>query len=992
MNKKVLLGIGGVAALVAAWALYDMFGSGSEESDPGFEDDSQLEEGMMGPPPEGEQGDFRRLTIRDHNDLDTREVAVYVDTGEEVIRLTSERGWVRLPVSPDRLTPVAALADNRWSSVSEIPAKSDDQPVVQTSVASAHLRVEVTIEGLEDAIEPWVEIHPLGDDGLAAAANLYLDVLTAGSFRFFGANGEVKVQDLPPSVYQLDIGHAGCPSVRLQIKLEAGQVGQPVVRLEQGASLRGKLQTTGKDGEPIPLKRANVALWPLVSGGTGWDDPLTPFRIYGTFPARIPPSERAQSGVGGIAQIRDIPPGEYRILVFAEGYRPEISKQVLQLGSGEDLEFDDITLSSGKSLSLNLLAEEGGPVPNAAIHWQLRPPSGRPLIGQNKSPKYTSTADGRCTLSGLPAAEIWLQIVHPNYAVYETRIRLDGDENTLKRDIVLLHGRDLSGQILDQDTGEPVLGVSLKILPQVGSANASSGFGGSYPTETSTDEQGQFTFHSLPPATYLLLAHHEQYASLLSNPIAVDAEHEQPQTIFLSRGASLEVELLDEAGMPAAQEWVVVRCTEPESFSRERTNDQGVARFQHLAAGTYRVMRADSVADAMSSGGRLHRDYEFTSLLDSDERKIILGGRMVHSTLEGFLLLRGRPATNYRIALLADDGTRISTSDSSGFYQFQGLVPGRYLFQVTSPNGATKGSFYGSAWVTSEEVVKRDILLPSSALEVKVVDASNGRPIPYMPITLRPADGTDLLGGQFQATDEQGMVRFDTLRDGDYLVCAGDAATPFYGGDGKYGAILQSITIRAAEQKTPSLELRAPRGATLTVHVEDRQGRALEGVHLHFQDAYGNVLNQASLQGTNAHGDASIKGLPSGPGYLIARHPKLGVTRMPVDLVPGQRTKRVVRLEPGMTLHVQVVDQEGSPVPGVMARLLNREGQSIGDLRSTAELQAARLAYLRGTAQSLGPLLPGTYTLRLHRPGEEPLEETVVVNAGSRDMHMRLTY
>lgn len=992
MDKKVLLGIGGVAALVAAWALYDMLGSGSGESDPNFEDDAHLEEGMMSGPPDGEQENSRRLTIRDHNDLDTREVAVYVDTGDEIIRLTSERGWVRLPVSADRLTPVAALAENRWSSVSEIPAESEDQPVVRTSVASAHLRVEVAIEGLDQAIEPWVEIHPLGDNGLSAAANLYLDVLTAGSFRFFGADGEVKVQDLPPAAYQLDIGHAGCPSVRLQIKLEAGQVGQPVVLLQQGASLHGKLQTIDQEGEFLAVKKANIALWPLLSGGAGWDDPLTPFRIYGTFPARIPDAERAQSGIGGVAQIRDIPPGEYRILAFAEGYQPAVSKQVLQLGSGEEVEFDDITLTRGKSLRLNLLAEEGGPVPNAEIHWQLRPPSGRPLIGQNKSRLYTSSADGRCQLSGLPAAEIWLQIVHPNYAVFETRVNLDEAEDALKQDVVLLHGRDLNGQILDQSSGEPIVGVSLKILPQVGSVHAASGFGSSYPTEASTDEQGLFTFHSLPPANYLLLAHHEQYASLLSNPIAVDAEHERPQTIFLARGASLEVELLDEAGLPAAQEWVVVRCDEPESFSRERTNDQGLARFQHLAAGTYRVMRADSVADAMSSGGRLHRDYEFTSLLDSDERKIILGGRMVQSTLEGFLLLRGRPATKYRIALLADDGTRIATTDSSGFYQFQGLVPGRYLFQVTSPNGSTIGSFYGSAWVTSEEVVKRDILLPSSSLEVKVVDAASGRPIPYMPIILRPADGTDLLGGQFQSTDDQGMARFDTLRDGDYLVCAGDAVTPFYGGGGDYGAILEAVTIRAADPETPKLELRAPRGATLTVHVEDRQGRAMEGVHLHFQDAYGNVVNQASLQGTNAHGDASMKGLPSGPGYLIARHPKLGVSRMPVDLVPGQRTKRTVRLVPGMTLHVQVVDQEGSLVPGVMAQLLNHEGQPIGDLRSTAEMQAARLAYLRGTAQSIGPLLPGTYTLRLHRPGEEALEEIVVVNAGSPDMHMRLTY
>ena len=88
-------------------------------------------------------------------------------------------------------------------------------------------------------------------------------------------------------------------------------------------------------------------------------------------------------------------------------------------------------------------------------------------------------------------------------------------------------------------------------------------------------------------------------------------------------------------------------------------------------------MRAESVAAATSASGRLHRDYEYTSLLDLDQRRVVLGGRPVLSTLEGFLLLGARPAAGRRIALLADDGTRIATTDASGFYQFPGLVPGR---------------------------------------------------------------------------------------------------------------------------------------------------------------------------------------------------------------------------------------------------------------------------------------------------------------------------
>ncbi|MHC4380169.1 MAG: hypothetical protein ACYSU1_03640, partial [Planctomycetota bacterium] len=362
------------------------------------------------------------------------------------------------------------------------------------------------------------------------------------------------------------------------------------------------------------------------------------------------------------------------------------------------------------------------------------------------------------------------------------------------------------------------------------------------------------------------------------------------------------------------------------------------------------------------------------------------------STLEGFLLHRGNPAPGRRIALLADDGTRIAMTDSNGFYQFQGLVPDSYLFQVTGAGGPVDGSFYGSALVTSEEVVQRDILLPSAFLDVHVVDAGSGRPIPYLPVILRPTDGTDIVGGQIQATDEHGLVRFETLRDGEYLVCAGDAATPFYGGEGDFGAVMRRVRIHAADGPTARLEIRAPRGATLMAHVEDQQGRPLEGVHLHYQDALGNVLNQVSMQGTNARGDATMRGLPTGPGFLIARHPALGQKRVPIDLIPGQRSRRSLRLEPGITVHAQVVDADERPAPGVMVRIFDGEGHSVGNLQSTSELHVARLAYLRGTAQTLGPLQPGTYRLMLHRPGEAPVEQVLTLDAGHQDVHRRLTY
>lgn len=991
LQKKTLLGIVGAIGL-AALAYLGWPDGGSEpllEEDPPL---SEEETGLELPPGET-QGDNRRVVVNDANGQRLSEIALYADTENGIVRLTGKNGWARVPVTPERATPVAALAEQRWSAVSRVMHGDEVDPVVVAATAAGHLRLEISIEGLETAAEPWVEIHALGEDGLSAAAELYLDVLSAGSYRFHGTEGEIAIQDLPPVAYRLDVGHAGCPSVRITLRLEEGQVLQHPVSLQQGAGLRATVVSASEEDAETPraIAGAAVALWPVQSRASGWDDPLVPFRIYGNLPPRIDQADRTRSDSNGAVSFTDIPPGRYRLLASAPGYRPLVGEQIITLGSGADEEYRPLVLAFGASQALQVTSEDGMPIADAEVRWQLRPPSGRPLPGQSASSRLGTGATGHCHLIGLPEAELWLQVVHPDFTATEVQFT-PSREAPKDLNLTLFRGRTLEGQVIDLENGKGLAEVQIKLLPQFGGESGQSGFETGYITEVTTDAQGGFTFHGLPPDSYLLLAHHDAYAPFLSAPILVDSEDRGAAILPLEVGATLEVELLDESGAPQDQEWVVALCEDPESFSRQRTDDQGFARFEHLAAGTYRVMKADSVAAAVSAGGRLHRDYEYASLLNGDQRQVLLGGRQIESTLEGFVLLKGKPAAGRRIVLLADDGTRISTSDSSGFYQFENLLPGRYMFQVSDQDGPAAGSFYGSAHVTYDEVVTRDILLPSASLTIEVTDAASGQPIPYLPITLRPADGTDLVGGQFQATDRKGKVRFHTLRDGDYLVCAGDAASPFYGGDGQYGAILQSVTIASDEETNRSLRLRAPRGSTVLARIKDAQGRPLQDVHLHYQDAFGNTLNRISMQGSNSRGDQQMRGLPSGPGFLVARHPQYGLQRIPIDLVPGQRTHREMRLEAGVTLKVQVVDPEGRPLPGVMVHALDGEGQPIYDLSTTKELQESRLAYLRGTSMILGPLPPGNYDLRLQRPGEAPQVERVTVQAGIREQHLRLTY
>jgi hypothetical protein len=197
----------------------------------------------------------------------------------------------------------------------------------------------------------------------------------------------------------------------------------------------------------------------------------------------------------------------------------------------------------------------------------------------------------------LPDGRLHLQIVHQDFAVVEQALDIQQDPPTPSTVEIVLHaGRNLSGRVLDILTEEPVAGVNLKILPRLGAASTLAGFGPAFKTEIITDAEGAFHFSSLPPDEYLLLAHHADYAQTLSAPIGVGEGHSQETVLHISPGAELSVELLDTNGAPLPEAWVIALGEEHQDFRRQQTDAQGVARFSHMAAGTYKVMQAESVA------------------------------------------------------------------------------------------------------------------------------------------------------------------------------------------------------------------------------------------------------------------------------------------------------------------------------------------------------------------------------------------------------------
>ena len=996
MRNKLIIGGGIAGVLSLVLVVLDPLGFFDAEKDPNLDIPVPTEGAEdVQEPDEEDDVQMRRVVALDSQGQDARDVEFFVLNHKGTEIKEAKRGWDRIPVHEEVDGLIAAKSGPLWSESAPFSMDSqwETELTLAFAAASFSLSVELedytppeeTVEGeVPAALPALARLSPLGDSGLVGSAQLYLTHLGEGDPWFPYTNQGLHWPELPPCSYQLEVVHGGSVTHREVLDLQPGANESRHVLLRMASSLRGQIEA--EDGKVI--RDARVALIPPLQPDA-LEDPLYSFRLFGEWPETTLTREKANRN--GIFSFDAIDAGEWIMLVYAEGYLPWVSSTTILSKAGVEITSDPVVLVPGGSLHLDVKSPDGEAMEDAEVRWMQPTPSGTPLPSHPHSKATLSDSKGRVTLVGLPAGTIRIQVLHGSYGSRVYTLDVDPEAETQRLEAQLPEALPLRGVVVDRLKKEPVGGAQLTLLPR-NDLEARSGFPKSFQNQTICDAEGQFEFSTLPAGTYTLLAEHTDFAPTLSPPLSVTVDLEGPIQVEISPGGSLMVEVLDKDGKPLEKQWVVVVSESNQRAVRGQTDGRGLAYFDNMPADTYRIMRADSVTQAMSRHGRLHRDYEFASLMDLERRSVLLGGRELNAAVEGFVLHRGKPAPGRRVALLADDGTHLATTDPSGFYHIEDLIPGNYLFQVTDGPTSSNGIFCGSVYVGATALQERDIVLPAASLTVRVMAEGSGHPLAQVPMNLRPASGDEFSGGQFQSSDENGTAVFRTLRPGTHILTVGDAAMPFFGGDGRYGARILTVEVPTQLPSDRQLDVRLPGSAQVSAVVRDATGAGVLDAHLHYEDTHGQVLNPLSMMGTNQEGRGNLRGLPPGAGYLVARHPEIGIARMPLQLVEGQRLTCSLELEPAARLMVQVSDSEGRPLTGVTADLLDRDGRLIRGHRSLEEAQSRRLAILRGTRQELGPLPPGSYFVQLSRPGQEAVRHEVVVNSHREVLDLRLTY
>jgi hypothetical protein len=282
--------------------------------------------------------------------------------------------------------------------------------------------------------------------------------------------------------------------------------------------------------------------------------------------------------------------------------------------------------------------------------------------------------------------------------------------------------------------------------------------------------------------------------------------------------------------------------------------------------------------------------------------------------------------------------------------------------------------------VPDEPDVARDIVLELDGIAGRVTD-DEGEPIQGAAVSAR-ADGG---GGQspdsllVSETDTDGRYSIQGLDPGTFRVTA--VASGYRMG--------VAYPVEAGAATVDGIDFELSRGNSLRGVVVDAQGRGIAGAYVLASPAgAGDPLNAASAE-TDINGSFRMTAPAEGPLDVTAlppdRAPILLTGIMPPD--PDEPTGLVLRVGPGGSLRVQVVDAEGAPAVGAFVSL-NPLPAFVG---SEIERLLRPVPPTDGSGQIvIENLAPGSYAVTLAGRSDLPPRTIAVTPSGEATLTLNI--
>lgn len=429
------------------------------------------------------------------------------------------------------------------------------------------------------------------------------------------------------------------------------------------------------------------------------------------------------------------------------------------------------------------------------------------------------------------------------------------------------------------------------------------------------------------------------------------------------------------------------------------TSDRdGAFLFDDLAAGVYFLegVPPSSVLDEVLEGRDSWEREEYYALTaqarielgPGEHRTLEVGGTPGDTvTLHGTASRGGVgvPGVELRLGPVGDARGTIAfaSTDAEGKYEVELIQGGPWKIHVQVD---------GVAWeealdVPRVESLRHDFVLPTGSVRGRVVDAE-GKGIARMGVqVVRTDDSTGGPGGGWTEADAEGNFEVASLPAGKFEVRAGGGF--FWEPElSKFSPASMPFALDTGES-LEGLELTLEEGGVLIVDVFDSEGRPSSAATILVRNAEGDIVLWDSPFGQQVH-DArrTLRGLPMGALSLTASS-EFEVTPSPtrVNLEGLEPTKLELRLRRGtmLVLNLHGFDPKQPPMVGEAIDALGQHFQpTILAVGWSPEIAMA------APVQRIGPVPPGTYTVRAESPAGEVSEERTVEVSGETEIQVPL--
>ncbi|MFT7517113.1 MAG: hypothetical protein ACI84O_000903 [Myxococcota bacterium] len=808
-------------------------------------------------------------------------------------------------------------------------------------------------------------------------------VLTLNDETHSFARNYLLIEDIASGAYSIDVAVEHHLLHEQLVNLEADESKTVNITLDPAVILRGRVV----DHNGKPLANAVVAGLEDVVDDSLYALAIADFFNYGNLPDWT--SDDTLTDENGEFILKNLKPASFNILVADSAYLPFKTESAYDLTLEADITASTIALQPGMQLKLHVVDTLQQPIANASVQWRPNSLLANTIIQRSDDiPIFTTDEAGIVVLKAMPNDVLSVSAYADGFALHTADIDLSVNSNNgvITHTLTLSHGVSVSGTILNAD-GKPCVNSKAALIPKR-DFNIQAVSADKYRLQSDADENGRYQFSGIGAGEYYLAASADEYSRQVLGPFDVSDSDLVDFDVIMQHGARLIVTVLDSEDVPLDDITVAAVSVTSSSVFQEQSDEQGMVTLSNLTAGNYQVSSVDA-----SSGGNANVQFKFVTLLDDETTTLTLGGKQATATLSGTVTRAGEQIHRARISIITDSGAKVAATDEEGKYSIEDMPLGDFILIVNVTSGLNGNSaFYDSLLIDKQGEVEHNIELPDAGLEVHVTRSSDNSEVVMVPVSVRPINGTNISGGDFGLTDANGFAKFPSLNDGEYMVSVGNAAASFLSpsDNGLGSKIVSGISVRQG-QGVQRIEVALGQGATVKIQVRNQAGELLSGVHMHYLDANGHPMNIISMNATNAKGVAQLKGLPSGPGRIMVRHPEIGLSEFEVNLSDGALHKEQVALETGTKLMVTVVDENDQPLKGVLCTALDSRGAALSYVWAMSETQATQSAYFSGTAQKLGPLPVGNYKIQLIRPGKDIVIHEVFVN-GESVQNLRLRF